>query len=179
MSKQPKQSEKVPTKPATPHTVGNVFDFDRHNAMEDAFVKLRAMAGRPPMKTVYVKTIRSEEPPQQQFLHVTYVKDTSESVQAKDTTPTIIQTTTDEGEQEHKTIIDSQDPDEDSALSQQGNTERFDELTYEEQAKSITAMINNLNNAIQHHAQHAPDPDQTKLKCVKQVYHLLGRLLES
>lgn len=59
-----------------------------------------------------------------------------------------------------------------------GNTKPFSELSHAEQAKSITAMINNLSNAIAHHSQHAIDPAATKKKCVKQVHRLLGRLLE-
>lgn len=59
-----------------------------------------------------------------------------------------------------------------------GNTKDFPQLTFDEQARSITAMINNLSNAIEHHSQNAPDPSTTKKKCVKQVHRLLGRLLE-
>jgi hypothetical protein len=59
-----------------------------------------------------------------------------------------------------------------------GNTKIFSELTFDEQTKSITAMINNLNNAIQHHAQHASDPGGTRKKCMLQVNRLLGRLIE-
>ena len=58
------------------------------------------------------------------------------------------------------------------------NTKDFGQLSSAEQARSITAMINNLNNAIQHHASHSADPVAAKRKCVKQVHRLLGRLLE-
>ena len=59
-----------------------------------------------------------------------------------------------------------------------GNKKTFEQLTYEEQAKSITAMINNLGNAIQRHAKDAKNPAETKAKCVKQVHRFLGRLLD-
>jgi len=45
-------------------------------------------------------------------------------------------------------------------------------------AKSITAMINNLSSAIQHHSTHSNNPIETKKKCVKQIHRLLGRLIE-
>jgi hypothetical protein len=47
-----------------------------------------------------------------------------------------------------------------------GDTRTFGELTYEEQAKSITASINNLQNAIMHHIKHAAASrrDQTREK---------------
>jgi hypothetical protein len=58
-----------------------------------------------------------------------------------------------------------------------GNTTNFRDLTFAEQAKSINADIVNLQRAIRHHVQHAPSQEDTKKKCVKQVYRLLGRLL--
>ena len=61
-----------------------------------------------------------------------------------------------------------------------GDTKTFAELTYEEQAKSITASINNLQNAIVHHIQHAPARrrSETKAKCLGQVTRFLGRLVD-
>lgn len=60
------------------------------------------------------------------------------------------------------------------------NTKDFDELSYAEQARSITAQINNLENAIQHHHTHAPtyskDQAEVKTKCVGQVERLLDRV---
>ncbi len=61
--------------------------------------------------------------------------------------------------------------------SHKNNTKNLADLTPAEQAKSLTAQISNLNNAIQHHVDHAADPVRMK-KCIKQVYRLLGRLLE-
>jgi hypothetical protein len=60
-----------------------------------------------------------------------------------------------------------------------GNTKAFPDLTFDEQARSITAMINNSSDASEHHSQHAPDPVAAKKKCVKQVHRFLGRLLEN
>ena len=61
-----------------------------------------------------------------------------------------------------------------------GGTKTFAELTYEEQAKSITASINNLQNAIMHHIRNAPARrrDETREKCLGQITRLLGRLLD-
>ena len=56
-----------------------------------------------------------------------------------------------------------------------GNTKRFDQLTFNDQARSITVMVNNLCNAIKRHAKERP---KAKAKCVKQVYKFLGRLLD-
>ena len=59
-----------------------------------------------------------------------------------------------------------------------GETRKFDELTFSEQAKSITAMINNLSRAIRSHVRSAENPGETKKKCVLQIYRFLGRHLE-
>jgi hypothetical protein len=60
-----------------------------------------------------------------------------------------------------------------------GNTKTFDQLTFGEQAKSISAMINNLESAIKRHAKNLDhNPAKTKAKCVRQVHTFLGRLLE-
>ena len=60
-----------------------------------------------------------------------------------------------------------------------GNTKDFPELTFDEQASSINASINNLSSAIEYHSRNAPDPGVTKKKCVKQVHRLFGRLIEN
>ena len=64
------------------------------------------------------------------------------------------------------------------APAHKDHTKQFGELSFAEQAKSITATINNLSKAINRHVQDAEDPEETKKKCVKQVHRLLGRLLD-
>jgi hypothetical protein len=68
-----------------------------------------------------------------------------------------------------------------SKKAHKNRTKDFAELTFSEQAKSITATINNLSNAIRHHVQNAPNKKKrcdTKKKCINQVYRFLGRLLK-
>jgi len=50
-----------------------------------------------------------------------------------------------------------------------GNTKEFRELNFAEQAKSITATINNLLAAIEHHVGHSPRRLETIGKCLAQV----------
>lgn len=57
-----------------------------------------------------------------------------------------------------------------------GDTKKFDELSFAEQAKTITAEINNLQAAISHHIAHSPRQPATKAKCLAQVARLLARL---
>ena len=57
-----------------------------------------------------------------------------------------------------------------------GDTKTFAELTFEEQAKSITAMLNNVKNAIQHHIDHAPDRQKTRQKCIDQAIRFSARV---
>ena len=59
------------------------------------------------------------------------------------------------------------------------DTRTFAELTYDEQAKSITATVNNLQRAIIHHIEHAPSSKRREVrdKCVSQVHRFLGRLI--
>lgn len=68
-----------------------------------------------------------------------------------------------------------------STPAHKGNTKTFEQLTFQEQANSINAQINNLQNAIEFHIGHAAvgghNPDVVKTKCVKQVYRLLGRVI--
>ena len=66
-----------------------------------------------------------------------------------------------------------------SELRHQGDTKTFGELTFAEQAKSITATINNLQNAIEHHINNAPDPTETRRKCNDQIQRLHNRLLDN
>jgi|APSaa5957512576_1039674.scaffolds.fasta_scaffold48114_2 hypothetical protein len=61
----------------------------------------------------------------------------------------------------------------------QGDTKTFGELTFAEQAKSITASINNLQSAIEHHISNAPDSTETRRKCNDQIQRLLNRLLDN
>jgi hypothetical protein len=57
-----------------------------------------------------------------------------------------------------------------------GDTKSFDELTFAEQAKSITAMINNLEAATKHHIDHSLQRTATRDKCIAQVERLLARV---
>ncbi len=59
------------------------------------------------------------------------------------------------------------------------DSREFAGLTHTEQAKSITASINNLQRAIVHHICNSDDLVQTRKKCLKQVNRFLGRLLDS
>jgi hypothetical protein len=65
-----------------------------------------------------------------------------------------------------------------SIPAHKGDTKGFSELTFAEQAKSITASINNLQSALVHHVQHAPNPKAARKKCLRQIHRLAGRLLE-
>jgi ribosomal protein S15P/S13E len=56
------------------------------------------------------------------------------------------------------------------------DTKTFAEETYAEQAKTITASINNLYNAIKHHVDDARRRSQTRQKCIGQVRRLLARI---
>ena len=62
-----------------------------------------------------------------------------------------------------------------------GNTKTFEQLSFQEQANSINAQINNLQRAIEYHVAHATDhghnSDDVKAKCAKQIYRLLGRVI--
>lgn len=58
----------------------------------------------------------------------------------------------------------------------QGDTKEFRDLTFAEQAKSITATINNLQAAITHHIEHSPHAAETIEKCLAQVDRLRQRL---
>ncbi len=62
------------------------------------------------------------------------------------------------------------------------DTLTFEELSYAEQAKSISAQLVVLQRAIRVHARRAAEedrnPEQTMLKCVGQVSRLLTRLTQ-
>ena len=61
-----------------------------------------------------------------------------------------------------------------------GDTKEFGELSYAQQASSITAMLNNIEAAIEHHARHSPHGSGAAgAKCVAQVERLLARLRSS
>jgi hypothetical protein len=60
-----------------------------------------------------------------------------------------------------------------------GDTKEFRELSFAEQAKSITATINNLQVAIEHHVEHSPRRPETIEKCLAQVDRLRQRLLNT
>ena len=53
---------------------------------------------------------------------------------------------------------------------------RIEELTFSEQAKSITATINNLAAAIRRHVRTSPMPGATQEKCRQQIVRLLSRI---
>ena len=57
-----------------------------------------------------------------------------------------------------------------------GDTKEFRELTFAEQAKSITTTINNLQAAIEHHVEHSPRRQETIEKCLAQVDRLRQRM---
>jgi hypothetical protein len=57
-----------------------------------------------------------------------------------------------------------------------GDTKEFRSLSFAEQAKSITAAINNLQGAIEHHVNHSPRQSETIAKCLAQVDRLRHRL---
>src|SRR4051794_17255864 len=57
-----------------------------------------------------------------------------------------------------------------------GDTKEFRELTFAEQAKSITATINDLQAAIEHHVEHSPRRQEAIEKCLAQVDRLRQRL---
>jgi protein-arginine kinase activator protein McsA len=58
----------------------------------------------------------------------------------------------------------------------QDDTKEFGELTFAEQARSVSAMLNNIQAAIKHHVRHSPHRQETADKCVAQVERLLERL---
>jgi hypothetical protein len=60
-----------------------------------------------------------------------------------------------------------------------GNTKEFRELSFAEQARSITATINNLQAAIEHHVEHSPRRPETIDKCLAQVDRLRQRLIRT
>ena len=62
------------------------------------------------------------------------------------------------------------------AGQQKGHKKEFRALTFAEQAKSITATINNLQAAIEHHAEHSPRRLETIEKCLAQIDRLRQRL---
>ena len=57
-----------------------------------------------------------------------------------------------------------------------GDTKEFRALSFAEQAKSINATINNLQEAIEHHVEHSPRRLETIEKCLAQVDRLRLRL---
>jgi hypothetical protein len=57
-----------------------------------------------------------------------------------------------------------------------GDTKEFRALSFNEQAKSITATLNDLQAAIEHHVDHSPRRLETIEKCLAQVDRLGRRL---
>lgn len=58
----------------------------------------------------------------------------------------------------------------------QGDTKAFSELNFAEQAKSITAQINVVQAAIEHHVEHSTRKQETIDKCKAQIERLTKRL---
>jgi hypothetical protein len=56
------------------------------------------------------------------------------------------------------------------------DTRTFAELTFAEQAKSISATVLQLQRAIEAHSLNAKANSATRLKCINQVSRLLQRL---
>jgi len=59
------------------------------------------------------------------------------------------------------------------------HTKTFRELTYQEQAKSISATVINLQRAINLHIRNANQnrQNETRIKCLRQINRFMGRLL--
>ena len=57
-----------------------------------------------------------------------------------------------------------------------GSTKAFGELSFTDQASSITARINKLQTAIEHHVEHSPRRQETIEKCLAEVDRLRQRL---
>ncbi len=62
------------------------------------------------------------------------------------------------------------------AVRHQGDTKEFRELSFTEQAKSITATIDDLQSAIEHHVEQSPRRLDTIEKCLAQIERLGQRL---
>jgi hypothetical protein len=57
----------------------------------------------------------------------------------------------------------------------QRDTKTFNELSFQEQAKSLNAQFATLRRAVRAHVRNAKQPDKTLAKCVAQI----GRLMTS
>jgi hypothetical protein len=57
------------------------------------------------------------------------------------------------------------------------DTLTFDQLSFADQAKSISAQVANVERAIRRHARHDRATDKTLPKCVRQVERMWRRLL--
>lgn len=68
------------------------------------------------------------------------------------------------------------------ARRHKSDTRTFEELSYTEQAKSISAQLLVLQRAIHAHARRAEEegrnPGETMLKCIGQVSRMLTRLTQ-
>ncbi|MEI8315434.1 MAG: hypothetical protein WCG79_08295 [Verrucomicrobiota bacterium] len=56
------------------------------------------------------------------------------------------------------------------------DTQEFGEETFADQARTITATINNLQRAIQRHIAGSTNPLRTSAKCLNQLQRLISRL---
>jgi hypothetical protein len=65
------------------------------------------------------------------------------------------------------------------ARRHKGGTREIRALSFAEQAKSITATINNLQATIEHHVEHSHRQPETLEKCLGQVDHLRQRLVNT
>lgn len=58
------------------------------------------------------------------------------------------------------------------------HTAHFSQLSSHDQARSISASLNNLQNAIVHHIENADEPEAARKKAISQLHRMLGRVLE-
>jgi hypothetical protein len=63
-----------------------------------------------------------------------------------------------------------------AARRHKNDTRTFAELTFAEQAKSVSATILQLQRAIDAHSRNPAATPSTRLKCINQVSRLLERL---
>lgn len=57
-----------------------------------------------------------------------------------------------------------------------GFTRNFRELSFKQQASSISAVLMNLQKAINAHCENIKASDKTKVKCIEQVRRLIDRV---
>lgn len=55
-------------------------------------------------------------------------------------------------------------------------TKNFKELTFKQQASAITAMLNNIQRAVNAHCKHPEAKVTTRNKCIQQTQSLVQRI---